>query len=88
MTLRGYFFIHLTTRITRIKIYPVRRYCAHANDTKTNGQIAKKHGWLPTDGGKGSHIKMEMSGKRPIIIPHGELKKGTEIGILKEAGLK
>ncbi|MDU5417049.1 MAG: hypothetical protein E6122_00850 [Peptoniphilus harei] len=26
--------------------------------------------------------------KRPIIIPHGELQKGTERGILKEAGLK
>ena len=36
-------------------------------------KLLKKHGWLPTDGGKGSHIKMEMSGKRPIIITLVEL---------------
>jgi predicted RNA binding protein YcfA (HicA-like mRNA interferase family) len=38
--------------------------------------------------GKGSHIKMIREGQpRPITIPHGELRKGTEAGILKQAGL-
>lgn len=51
-------------------------------------KLLKKHGFLKVDGGKGSHIKMTKPGlQRPIIIPHGELKKGTECGILKEAGL-
>lgn len=52
-------------------------------------KLLKKHGFKVADGGKGSHIKMTKPGLlRPIIIPHGELKKGTERGILKEAGLK
>lgn len=39
-------------------------------------------------GGKGSHVKVTEPGlRRPIIIPKGELKKGTERSILKEAGL-
>lgn len=51
-------------------------------------KLLKKHGFLKVDGGKGSHIKMTKPGlQRPIIIPYGELKKGTERGILKEAGL-
>lgn len=51
-------------------------------------KLLKKHGFLKVDGGKGSHIKMTKPGlSRSIIIPHGELKKGTERGILKEAGL-
>jgi len=38
--------------------------------------------------GKGSHIKMSRDDlKRPIIIPHGELRGGTERSILKQAGL-
>ena len=51
-------------------------------------KLLKKHGFLKVDWGKGSHVKMTKSGlQRPIIIPHCELKKGTECGILKEAGL-
>lgn len=51
-------------------------------------KLLKKHGFLKVDGGKGSHIKMTKPGlQRPIIIPYGELKEGTERGILKEAGL-
>jgi len=45
------------------------------------------HGWLKTKGGKGSHVKMEKQGERPIIIPNGELNKFTEKGIRKQAGL-
>ena len=49
-------------------------------------KLLKKHGFLKVDGGKGSHVKMTKPGlQRPIIIPHGELKKGTERGISKEA---
>ncbi|MFS1085797.1 type II toxin-antitoxin system HicA family toxin [Enterococcus casseliflavus] len=49
--------------------------------------LLKSAGWKKTKGGKGSHIKMEKSGKRPIIIPHGKLNKYTERGIKKDAGL-
>lgn len=52
-------------------------------------KLLKKAGFRVMDGGKGSHIKMTKEGlKRPIIIPHGELNKFTELGILKSAGLK
>ncbi|WP_203638552.1 type II toxin-antitoxin system HicA family toxin [Levilactobacillus wangkuiensis] len=51
-------------------------------------KFLKVHGWIKTSGGKGSHIKMSKPGKRPIMIPHGELNKYTERGIKKEAGLK
>lgn len=52
-------------------------------------KLLKKHGFVESDGGKGSHVKMTKHGlTRPIIIPKGELKKGTERGILKEAGLR
>lgn len=52
-------------------------------------KLLKKHGFVEVEGGKGSHIKMKKPGlNRPIIIPHGELKRGTERGILKDAGLK
>jgi predicted RNA binding protein YcfA (HicA-like mRNA interferase family) len=38
--------------------------------------------------GKGSHVKMTKDGLfRPIEIPHGELPRGTERAILKQAGL-
>ena len=51
--------------------------------------LLKKHSFIEVEGGKGSHIKMKKPGlNRPIIIPHGELKRGTERGILKDAGLK
>lgn len=45
------------------------------------------HGWIKTRGGKGSHIKIEKQGERPITILHGELNKYTERGIRKQAGL-
>ncbi|HEK9098251.1 TPA: type II toxin-antitoxin system HicA family toxin [Streptococcus equi subsp. zooepidemicus] len=38
-------------------------------------------------GGKGSHVKLEKAGERPITIPHGEINKYTERGIKKQAGL-
>ncbi|KRM93554.1 hypothetical protein FC56_GL000267 [Lentilactobacillus senioris DSM 24302 = JCM 17472] len=50
-------------------------------------KLLKSHGWTKTDGGKGSHIKMDKPGFRPITVPHGELNKYTERGIKKEAGL-
>lgn len=51
-------------------------------------KLLKSHGFQKVSGGKGSHIKMSKSGiTRPIIIPHGELKKGTERSILRDAGL-
>ena len=50
-------------------------------------KLLTAHGWIKTRGGKGSHIKMEKQGERPITIPHGELNKYTEIGIRKQAGL-
>ena len=52
-------------------------------------KLLRSYGYEVVKGGKGCHIKMTKPGlKRPIIIPHGELQKGTERGILKEAGLK
>ena len=52
-------------------------------------KLLKKNGFEVVKGDKGSHVKMTKPGlKRPIIIPHGELQKGTERGILKDAGLK
>lgn len=52
-------------------------------------KLLRKKGFEVVKGGKGSHVKMIKPGiKRPIIIPHGELQKCTERGILKEAGLK
>lgn len=52
-------------------------------------RILKKEGWtVGTKKGKGSHTRMFKSGYRPITIPHGELAKGTEHSIKKQAGLK
>ena len=52
-------------------------------------KLLKKNGFEVVKGGKGSYVKMAKPGlKRPIIIPHGELQKITERGILKESGLK
>ncbi|WP_318766550.1 type II toxin-antitoxin system HicA family toxin [Lactiplantibacillus carotarum] len=50
-------------------------------------KLLTAHGWTKTNGGKGSHIKMSKSGRRPIPVPHGELNRFTERGIKKEAGL-
>lgn len=51
-------------------------------------KLLKSHGFRKSEGGKGSHIKMTKEGlTRPVIIPRGELKKGTERSILKDAGL-
>lgn len=53
-------------------------------------KLLKTEGWevIPKQG-KGSHTKMKKDGHtRPIIIPKGELKLGTEKSIKKEAGLE
>ena len=50
-------------------------------------KLLMAHGWIKTKGGKGSHVKMEKEGERPITVPHGELNKYTERGIRKQAGL-
>ena len=50
-------------------------------------KLLKANGWKKTSGGKGSHVKMDKAGYRPITIPHGELNKYTERAITKEAGL-
>lgn len=51
-------------------------------------KLLQNHGWNKTNGGKGSHIKMSKPGYRPVIVPHGELNRFTELGIKKEAGLQ
>lgn len=52
-------------------------------------KLLLRKGFIKLKGGKGSHVKMGRCDMlRPIIIPKGELKKGTELGILKQAGLK
>lgn len=58
----------------------------------TQKQMVKyltKNGWtvVPKEG-KGSHVKMSKPKHRSITIPHGELNKFTQRGILKQAGLK
>lgn len=50
-------------------------------------KLLESNGWIKTKGGKGSHIKMDLPGNRPITVPKGELNKYTERGILKQAGL-
>lgn len=50
-------------------------------------KLLTANGWIKTKGGKGSHIKLEKVGERPITVPHGELNKYTERGIRKQAGL-
>lgn len=50
-------------------------------------KLLETNGWKQVKGGKGSHIKMDKSGKRPITVPHGELNKYTERGIKKDVGL-
>lgn len=51
-------------------------------------KLLKSHGWVQYKGGKGSHVRMKKQGHLPITIPKGELRKGTERSILKQAGLK
>lgn len=51
-------------------------------------KLLKSHGWVEYKGGKGSHARMRKTGYRPVTIPKGELKRGTEASILKQAGLK
>lgn len=41
-------------------------------------KLLTAHGWTKTKGGKGSHVKLEKAGERPITIPHGEINKYTE----------
>lgn len=50
-------------------------------------KLLKSNGWIKTKGGKGSHIKMEKPGERPITVPQGELNKYTERGIKKQVGI-
>ena len=51
-------------------------------------KLLKQHGFVEVKSeGKGSLIKMKKSGVRSIPVPKGELKKGTERQILKQAGL-
>ena len=51
-------------------------------------KLLKQHGFVEVKSEvKGSHIKMKKSGVRSIPVPKGELKKGTERQILKQAGL-
>ncbi len=50
-------------------------------------KLLSANGWTKTKGGKGSHIKLEKKGQRPIIVPHGEINKYTERTIKKQAGL-
>lgn len=46
------------------------------------------NGGVKVKGGKGSHVKVRYPGvSRPIIIPN-KIKKGMELGILKQAGLR
>lgn len=52
-------------------------------------RILKKEGWVVgAKKGKGSHTRMFKDGYKPLTIPHGELAKGTEQAIKKQAGLK
>lgn len=51
-------------------------------------KLLKQHGFVEVKSeGKGSHIKMKKPGVRSIPVPKGELKKGTERQILKQAEL-
>lgn len=50
-------------------------------------KLLTANGWTKTKGGKGSHVKLEKAGERPITIPHGEINKYTERSIKKQAGL-
>ena len=52
-------------------------------------KMLKKYGGKEIlGGGKGSHAKVKMPNNQMVIIPKGELKKGTERQIFKQAGLK
>jgi len=52
-------------------------------------KLLKKHGGKEIPGaGKGSHAKVKMPNNQMAIVPKGELAKGTERQILKQAGLK
>lgn len=50
-------------------------------------KLLTANGWTKIKGGKGSHIKLEKKGQRPIIVPHGEINEYTERAIRKQAGL-
>lgn len=54
-------------------------------------KLLLKNGFIQLKGGKGSHKKFfnPNTGKYTEVSDHSkELKKGTEIAILKQAGLK
>lgn len=51
-------------------------------------RILRKNGWeVISKQGKGSHTKLSKKGHKPIIVPKGELAKGTEHSIKKQVGL-
>lgn len=54
-------------------------------------RFLQKHGFRKVDGGKGGHQKMKnFAAKRTTEVPmhNGDLDKGTEHAILRQAGLK
>jgi len=54
-------------------------------------RLLKKNGFIEVPGGKGSHRRLfNPETKTTIVVPHHckDLKKGTELAILKQAGLK
>ena len=80
-------YYSFTIRVARVIIILSGGKSAMPMTQKEMVKLLTAHGWIKTKGGKGSHIKMEKQGERPITIPHGELNKYTERGIRKQAGL-
>lgn len=76
-----------TVRVIRVIIILSGGKSAMPMTQKEMVKLLTAHGWIKTKGGKGSHVKMEKEGERPITVPHGELNKYTERGIRKQAGL-
>lgn len=77
----------LTIRAIRVIIILSGGKSAMPMTQKEMVKLLSANGWIKTKGGKGSHIKMEKQGERPITVPHGELNKYTERGIRKQAGI-
>jgi predicted RNA binding protein YcfA (HicA-like mRNA interferase family) len=53
-------------------------------------KILKRHGWIDTERGKGSHrVFIEPETKKVTTVPHGsDIPKGTLAAIRKQTGLK
>lgn len=77
----------LTIRVIRVIMILSGGKSAMPMTQKEMVKLLAANGWIKTKGGKGSHIKMEKRGERPITVPHGELNKYTERGIRKQAGI-